>query len=111
MLAFGGLHIEVLGEGDVMNTVLYVELVEDKFTDWCGDCEFLVCDFEPCIRSDDAMHALSKTPFKLVDPYPRCLRISTRSRTLGTSSRSVCSRLCLPFWKVEKISSRACTQQ
>ena len=25
-----------------MDKVLYVELVEDKFDDWCGNCEYLV---------------------------------------------------------------------
>ena len=53
-----------------MNSTLYAELVEDHFEDWCGNCEFLVCDYERCIRSDLAVHALSKTPFKLLELYP-----------------------------------------
>ena len=71
MLAAGRLHIHVLEEGEVMNQDLYAELVEDRFPDWCGDCEHLVCDFEKCLRSELAMHALTKTPLKLVDPYPK----------------------------------------
>jgi hypothetical protein len=72
MLAAGGLYIHILEEGEVMNQDLYAELVEEKFDDWCGDCEFLVCDYETCLRCDLAMHALSKTCLKLVDPYPKC---------------------------------------
>ena len=71
MLASGGLHVHVLEQDEVMNSLLYSELIEDKFTDWCGDCEYLVCDYERCLRSDEALHALSKTPLKLVHPYPR----------------------------------------
>ena len=71
MLACGGLHIHVVEEGEVMNQMLYVELIEDHFTDWCGDCEYLVCDYERFLRSDESLHALSKTPLKLVDPYPK----------------------------------------
>ena len=70
MLACGGLHIHVLDEGEVMNNDVYAELIEDKFEEWCGDCEYLVCDYEKCLRSDVALHALSKTPLKLVDDYP-----------------------------------------
>ena len=50
---------------------IYAELVEDKFIDWCGNCEYLVCDYERCIRGSLALHALSKTPLKLVEPYPQ----------------------------------------
>ena len=45
--------------------------VQGKFSDWCGDCECLVCDYEKCLRCDVAMHALSKTPLKLVHPCPK----------------------------------------
>ena len=71
MLASGRLHIHILDEGETMNQDLYAELVEDKFEDWCGDCDWLVCDFETCIRCDSALHALSKTPLKLVENYPK----------------------------------------
>ena len=36
MLADGGLHIEILDQGENMDTALYVELIEDKFQDWCA---------------------------------------------------------------------------
>ena len=70
-LAMGVLHIEILEPDEVMNSDLYAELVEDKFEKWAGDCEFLVCDYERCLRSDVALHALSKTGLQLVDPYPK----------------------------------------
>ena len=54
-----------------MNEQLYVELVEDKFEEWCGFCDHLVCDYERCLRTASSLRALSKTPLKLVDPYPR----------------------------------------
>ena len=71
MLACGQLSIHILDEGDTMNQDLYSELIEDKFEEWCGDCEHLVCDYEKCLRCPLALHALSKTPLQLVDPYPR----------------------------------------
>jgi transposase len=72
MLACGGLYIHVLEEGEAMNTELYVELIEDKFVDWVGNCEYLVCDFEKCLRSQPALFALDKINLKLVDGYPKC---------------------------------------
>ena len=71
MLASGGLYIHVLEENENMNQHLYAELVEDKFEEWRGNCEYLVCDYERCLRCDLALHALSKTGLKLVDPYPK----------------------------------------
>jgi hypothetical protein len=70
MLACGVIHIEILDEGWAMDTALYVELIEDKFEDWCGNCEHLVCDFEGCIRSEAAVSALAKVGLTLVQDYP-----------------------------------------
>ena len=70
MLACGVLHIHILDEGESMNQLLYAELMEDKFEDWCYDCEHLVCDYESCLRCDTSVHALSKTSLRLLDPYP-----------------------------------------
>ena len=72
MLACGVLHVHVLDHGESMDKHVYSELIEDFFGDWCGNCEHLVCDFERCLRSDEALHALSKTCLKLVPDYPRC---------------------------------------
>ena len=71
MLASGGLHIHILDEGEAMDQHIYAELVEDKFEDWSLGCDYLVCDYEKCLRCDMALHALSKTNLQLVDPYPK----------------------------------------
>ena len=70
MLAAGVIHIHVLDEDEVMDTTLYVELIEDQFEEWRADCEYLVCDFEGCIRSQPARWALDKIGLKLVEGYP-----------------------------------------
>lgn len=71
MLANGKLHIEVLDEGDVMNNDLYGNLIDEKFPDWLGGCEYLVQDFEACLRSDDALQAFERIGVELVEGYPR----------------------------------------
>ena len=70
-LACGILYVYILDEGESMDTQLYTELIEDKFADWSGDCEHLVCDYEGCLRSEMAVRALEKVGLKLVGPYPR----------------------------------------
>ena len=59
--------------GHPSDKYVYSELVEEKFEDWCGNCEWLVCDFERCLRSDEALLSLSKsTNLKLVESFPKC---------------------------------------
>jgi len=70
MLACGIIYIHVLDQGEVMDRTLYTELIEDKFDDWRGNCEYLVCDFEACLRTEEALHALRRIKLKLVDDYP-----------------------------------------
>ena len=70
MLAGGKINIHILEEGEVMDTLLYVELIEDMFPLWRANCEHLVCDFESCIRSSQAVRALQKIDLPLVDDYP-----------------------------------------
>ena len=70
MLADGVVHIEVLEAGESMDKVLYVELIEDKFADWIGSCEYLVCDHERCLRSSEALGALARINLKLVENFP-----------------------------------------
>lgn len=72
VLAEGILYIHILDEGDVMDNVLYEELVEDKFEQWMGSCRYLVQDFERCLRSPGPMNAFRKLGIELVDGYPRC---------------------------------------
>ena len=72
MLACGGISIHVLEEGETLDKHVYSEIVEDKYDDWNGNCEHLVCDFERCLRTEEALLALSTTSLKLVEGYPRC---------------------------------------
>ena len=71
MLACGVLHIHIVDEGEVIDSTLYPELIEDKFEEWCGPCDYLVCDFEKSLCSEEALLALEKMSLKLVDNYPR----------------------------------------
>lgn len=71
MLACGRLHIEILDEGERWNTENYLELVEDKFEEWAGNCSYLVCDYERFLRTDLVVAAYDKANLELVDPYPR----------------------------------------
>lgn len=72
VLACGVLHIHILDEGEVMDSTLYSDLIEEKFEEWCYDCEYLVCDFERCLRSEEALMALETVGLKLVEGYPPC---------------------------------------
>ena len=45
--------------------------LEDKFDDWRMNCEYLVCDHERCLRTDDALLALRTANLQLVD-FPKC---------------------------------------
>ena len=54
-----------------MDKYIYSELVEDKFDEWRGNCEHLVCDHEMCLRTEDALLALKTAILKLVD-FPKC---------------------------------------
>jgi pyruvate formate-lyase activating enzyme-like uncharacterized protein len=71
MLASGVLNIHVLDEGEVMDRSVYVELIEDKFDEWRLNCEYLVCDYERCLRTPEALHAINRSGMKLVDEFPK----------------------------------------
>ena len=72
MLSEGTLYIHVLEEGEVMDQVLYEELIEDKFEDWLGTSTHVVQDFEKCLRSPGPLRALAAVGASLVPGYPRC---------------------------------------
>ena len=72
-----------MDEGEAMDQNLYAEFIEDKFDDWCCGCEYLVCDYERCLRCDMALDALSKTNLKLVDPYPKVSQDFNAMETRG----------------------------
>ena len=71
VLADGKLHIHVLDADEVMDRFVYADLVEDRFEQWCGSCEYLVCDYEGCLRSQEALLALESVNLKLVEDYPK----------------------------------------
>lgn len=72
MLACGHLSIHVLDAGEVMNEMVYIDLVEDFFEAWAGNCEWLVQDFERCLRTEGSVQAIRKAGLELVEGYPRC---------------------------------------
>ena len=71
MLASGVLSIYILDVGEVMDRVLYVEVIEDYFDDWRLGCDYLVCDHERCLRTPEAVEALERIGMKLVPDYPK----------------------------------------
>ena len=66
MLACGRLHIHILDEGETMNQDVYVELMEDKFEEWVGNCTYLVQDFERCLRTDLSVDAIRRAGLALL---------------------------------------------
>ena len=72
MLASGKLHIYVLEEGETMDKFLYAGIVEEYFDKWRGGCNYLVCDYERCLRTDEALAALRSIDLQLVKQFPRC---------------------------------------
>ena len=71
VFAGGTLYIHVLEEGEAMHEDLYVELIEDKFESWLGNCNYLVQDFERCLRCEGSLAALKDIGIELVQGYPR----------------------------------------
>ena len=71
LLADGKLHIHVLQQGETLNKELFQEIVEDFFGQWKGPCSYLVQDFEPAIRSEEALLAIKDVGLELVELYPK----------------------------------------
>ena len=71
MVASGVVNVYILEEGEVMDRFLYTDLVEDYFDRWRLGCEYLVCDYESCLRTPEALAALRKIGMQLVDGYPK----------------------------------------
>ena len=71
MLSEGHLYIHVLEAGEVMNEMVYTELIEDHFERWLGSSRYLVQDFERCLRTDGPLLALEQVGVTLVEGYPR----------------------------------------
>ena len=72
LLAMGVLHCYYLDVEENMNRELYVELIENYFPDWLGNCDTVIQDFEGCLRSQEARDAFGWVQVNLVDEYPRC---------------------------------------
>ena len=72
MLACGHLSIHILDEGETMNQEKCIEVIEDHFENWAGNCTHLICDFERCIRTPLVVAQLHKIGMHLVDYYPKC---------------------------------------
>jgi hypothetical protein len=71
LLVGGKLNVYILEEGEVMDQTLYIELIEDKFSEWMAHCRYLVQDFEPCLRAEGSLEALDRIGLELVEDYPR----------------------------------------
>ena len=84
VFAEGTLHIHIMDEGEVLDQVLYEELIEDKFESWLGSARYLVQDFERCLRSAGPMSAFRKLGVHWWMATLAARRISTQSRTSGT---------------------------
>lgn len=71
LLSDGILNIHILEEGEVMDSCLYSELVEEKFGEWMLSTKYLVQDFERCLRTQEVRHSLQKEGIHLVEKYPK----------------------------------------
>ena len=71
VLADGVLHITILDQGESMSKDLYCDLLENWFPSKIGNCEYLVSDFEGCLRCDEALSAVKSIGLTMVHGYPR----------------------------------------
>ena len=71
LLANGKLHIHVLDQGEVLDRHAYQEIVEDYFDKWKGPCSYLVQDFEPAIRTPEALLAIKDIGLTVLELYPK----------------------------------------
>ena len=72
LLADGQLHIWVLPKGERMNRYNYEWLIRNRFSDWVGECQYVVQDFERCLRCAEPLQAMAEIGLELVAEYPRC---------------------------------------
>ena len=71
LLAAGKVSIYVLDEGERFDRYLYQEIVEDYFSIWKGPTSYLVQDFEPAIRTTEALLAIKDAGLELIKLYPK----------------------------------------
>ena len=55
-----------------MNSTLYSELIEDKFSSWMGSACYLVQDFERALRTDESMYAFKNAGIEVIKMFPKC---------------------------------------
>ena len=74
LLANGLLKVWILPKGQVMNSEIYCELVEDDdgFEEWLGSCSRLVCDFERALRTADARDSLKRVGLEILEQHAKC---------------------------------------
>ena len=65
VLAEGKVYLEILETGEAMNEDIYVDLTEDNFAGWLTNSNYLVCDFEKCLRCPGALAALERIGVEL----------------------------------------------
>ena len=70
LLAAGKLTIHILDQGETLTRFVYQEIVEDYFSKWKGPCTYLVQDFEPAIRTEEALLAIKDAGMELIELYP-----------------------------------------
>ena len=70
LLAAGKLTIHILDQGESLDRYVYQEIVEDYFSKWKGPCTYLVQDFEPAIRTKEALLAIRDSGMELIELYP-----------------------------------------
>ena len=71
LLANGLLKVWILNRGEVMNSDIYCETIEDGFEDWLGPCNKVICDFERCLRTKDAVRALKQVGVEILAQHPK----------------------------------------
>ena len=71
LLANGLLKVWILEKNEHMTTELYCQIVEDGFEDWLGECNRVICDYEGCLRSNDARDSLKSVGLQILEQHPK----------------------------------------
>ena len=72
LLAKGQLHVTVLPADATMNRWIYADIVKKRFPDWLAGCDFIVQDFEKCLRCEEPLEEMRKQGLTVVPDYPKC---------------------------------------
>ena len=66
----GVLHYHLLAQGENMNRYTYAWLIEKKFPEWRGNAEYVIQDYERCLRSAEPLLAFKEINMKVVNEHP-----------------------------------------